>query len=341
MDGGIYRKPAGNHPNAWPAYWDGRWFLMDFASASSLRHALLMDPATMNNGGQPISADNLTGIVPTSLIGGVRIVKDTFGPDGALYVETYSGSYYAANNSMAIYRFDYIGGADTPGADPRATVPQTGSTVAFSIGNSGGVSYKWDFGDGQTADTTDATINHTYKTGGDKTVKLTVTYADGGTDTKTITAAAVPEPTSISTNTDVTIGVPTVISLSLGAPAGFGNITPSQTKDYTASTTATIMATTGDAKLTVSDPSATAPGHLLNGTSAMPSALQAKATATQGVGGAFAALGSTPTTLLTYTGPTNNDPVTINFQQHVDAADALRAGSYSKTLTFTLSYTTP
>jgi hypothetical protein len=37
----------------------------------------------------------------------------------------------------------------------------------------------------------------------------------------------------------------------------------------------------------------------------------------------------------------SNDLVTISFNQHVDATDALRTGAYSKTLTFTLSTTTP
>ena len=32
IDGGIYRKPAGDKPDAWPSYWDGRWFLIDFAN---------------------------------------------------------------------------------------------------------------------------------------------------------------------------------------------------------------------------------------------------------------------------------------------------------------------
>ena len=36
-----------------------------------------------------------------------------------------------------------------------------------------------------------------------------------------------------------------------------------------------------------------------------------------------------------------NDTVTIAFKQHIGAADALRTGSYSKTLTFTLSTTNP
>ena len=37
----------------------------------------------------------------------------------------------------------------------------------------------------------------------------------------------------------------------------------------------------------------------------------------------------------------SNDPVTITFRQHIGATQPLRTGSYSKTLTFTLSTTTP
>ena len=57
----------------------------------------------------------------------------------------------------------------------------------------------------------------------------------------------------------------------------------------------------------------------------------------------FAPLGgaSAPTTLLTYGGPVSNDPVTLGFKQSIGAADALRTGTYSKTLTFTLSTTAP
>ena len=48
-----------------------------------------------------------------------------------------------------------------------------------------------------------------------------------------------------------------------------------------------------------------------------------------------------PTSLLTYAGPTSNDAVALQFRQHIGQTDALRTGSYSKTLTFTLSTTTP
>jgi hypothetical protein len=39
--------------------------------------------------------------------------------------------------------------------------------------------------------------------------------------------------------------------------------------------------------------------------------------------------------------PLSNDAVTIDFKQSIGANDALRTGAYAKTLTFTLSTTTP
>ena len=43
----------------------------------------------------------------------------------------------------------------------------------------------------------------------------------------------------------------------------------------------------------------------------------------------------------TYAAPVSNDAVTLEYSQLVKSTDALRTGSYSKTLTFTLSTTTP
>jgi Mannosylglycerate hydrolase MGH1-like glycoside hydrolase domain/Glycosyl hydrolase family 65, C-terminal domain len=132
--------------------------------------------------------------------------------------------------------------------------------------------------------------------------------------------------------------VPATLALTLGAPASFGSFTPGLAKDYTASSSATVTSTAGDATLTVADPSSTATGHLVNGTFSMPQALQAGAN-----GGSLAPVGAStaPTTLLMYSGPVANDPVTLNFKQPVAATDALRTGAYSKTLSFTLSTTTP
>ena len=46
--------------------------------------------------------------------------------------------------------------------------------------------------------------------------------------------------------------------------------------------------------------------------------------------------------LLSYPGPTPGaDQVTLGFRQSIGASDPLRAGAYSKTLTYTLSTTQP
>ena len=112
--------------------------------------------------------------------------------------------------------------------------------------------------------------------------------------------------------------VPATLSLTLGAPASFGAFTPGVAKDYTASTTANVISSAGDAALTTSDP-----GHLMSGTFALPEPLVVELSKSA------------------WTAPVANDPVTIAFKQHIGAGDALRTGTYAKTLTLTLSTTTP
>ena len=137
--------------------------------------------------------------------------------------------------------------------------------------------------------------------------------------------------------------VASTLALSLGTGASFGPFTPGVAKTYTASTTANVISTAGDALLSVSDPSPVATGRLVNGSFSLPQAVRAKAASAGGTGGAFAPVGgsSNPTTLLTYAAPKSNDAVTVSFEQAIGASDALRTGSYAKTLTFTLSTTNP
>lgn len=153
----------------------------------------------------------------------------------------------------------------------------------------------------------------------------------------------VVDPDSTSTTGSAGGTVSAMLSLSLGTVPGFGAFTPGAAKDYSAGTTATVLSTAGDGTLSVADPSSTATGHLVNGAFALPSALQAKAASANGTGGGFADVGGAgnPTSLLTYSGPVSNDSVAVTFQQHIGSTDPLRTGSYSKTLTFTLSTTNP
>lgn len=137
--------------------------------------------------------------------------------------------------------------------------------------------------------------------------------------------------------------VPATLSLKLDTPPTFSPFVPGVAADYAASMTANVVSSAGDGLLTVSDPSATATGKLVNGNYSLASALQAKAGSGAGTGGAFAPVNgsASPTPLLSYSGPVSNDPVTVQFQQHIGATDPLRTGKYSKTLVFTLSTTSP
>jgi hypothetical protein len=140
-------------------------------------------------------------------------------------------------------------------------------------------------------------------------------------------------------SSDGTVGgnVPATLALTLGAPAQFGALTAGIGKDYSAQTSANVISTAGNATLSVADPSSNATGHLVNGAFSLPQPLKASA------GGSPADVGGSaaPTLLKTWSNPVSNDPVTIAFSQRVNANDALRTGTYSKTLTFTLATTQP
>ncbi|WP_342794567.1 CocE/NonD family hydrolase C-terminal non-catalytic domain-containing protein [Solirubrobacter pauli] len=116
--------------------------------------------------------------------------------------------------------------------------------------------------------------------------------------------------------------VPATLSLTLGAPASFGTFTPGRGQDYTASTDATVISTAGDATLSVADTGAD-PGYLVNGAFKLAQPLQ-------GLG-----------VVKTWSAPVSNEQVPITFKQAIGEQEPLRTGAYAKTLTFTLSTTSP
>ena len=172
-------------------------------------------------------------------------------------------------------------------------------------------------------------------TAGQKTFTVVAVDAAGNRAEKSVTYTVNP---ATQTGGGVSGNVPATLSLVMGTTPSFGAFTAGTAKDYLSSGTATVTSSAGDAMLSVADPSSNATGHLVNGSFSLPQALQVMSSSN-----AYAPVGgsSAPVTVKTYTGPVSNDAVTIGFKQSIGANDALRSGTYSKALTFTLSTTQP
>ncbi|MDA0136201.1 M12 family metallo-peptidase [Solirubrobacter deserti] len=112
--------------------------------------------------------------------------------------------------------------------------------------------------------------------------------------------------------------VPATLSLALEPATPLGPFVPGVERDYASSSKAKVISTAGDAKLTVSEP-----GHLTNGAFSLAEPLRVAFSKSE------------------WTGPVSNDTVDITYNQLIKRTDPLRTGTYSKTLTFTLSTTNP
>ena len=167
--------------------------------------------------------------------------------------------------------------------------------------------------------------------------KVDATDSAGGSATVTRHYSVVPVTGTPGGET------PATLNLTLGPAASFAPFVPGIARDYTSMMTATLTSTALDATLWVADPDATATGRLVNAAFSLAAPLQVSATSPNGVGEAPAAVGGSaaPTKLLTYNGPLGAESATLNFKQTIGGTEALRTGSYAKTLTFTLSTMNP
>jgi type 1 glutamine amidotransferase/regulation of enolase protein 1 (concanavalin A-like superfamily) len=130
---------------------------------------------------------------------------------------------------------------------------------------------------------------------------------------------------------------PAALSLSFADPAAaFGLLVPGVAGDYDATLTATVTSGVRGATLSVRDAGA-GDGKLANGRAKPETPLRVRVSPR----GAFASLSGTPTTVGTFAGVAAGERVAIGLRQTVTAGEALRAGRYSKSLTFTLAAGTP
>ena len=163
--------------------------------------------------------------------------------------------------------------------------------------------------------------------------------ADNATERVLLTGSSEPGPLS----TDTTIGgeVPGMLALTVPGPWSLGTFVPGVGRNYDVTIGVGVTSTAGDATLVLADRTGTAAGYLVNGTTPLAQPLQVRAPTADDPAPAYTPLDATPRTLRSYAGPVTNDGVQVDVRQAIGAAEPLRAGTYSKALTFTLSTGTP
>ncbi|MFI5492219.1 ThuA domain-containing protein [Actinoplanes sp. NPDC051859] len=202
MSGPTYHRELVNTASgvAWPAYWNDKWLIGDQSNPQN-RVAVTVDPAGVPQQKPPLFGESLRAIIPGGN-GDTKLqswMDAKFGPDGALYLLDYGGGFFTLHPNQKLLRITYRGGPATPvPAASSVAVHNKPLTVAFSGARSGGVTHRWEFGDGTTS--TDTNPRHVYATTGTFQAKLTTTYADGETAT-TALAVAVGCATSDSRGT--------------------------------------------------------------------------------------------------------------------------------------------
>jgi|GEM_PF-2741731 hypothetical protein len=224
---------------------------------------------------------------------------------------------------------------------PTITSPVDGAS--FKVGATGTVEYSCadDAGiDSCVGSVANGSALDTAKLG-TKSFTVTATDTAGNITTKTISykVNSVDFPIPINGGE-----VDSVMSLSLPSATTFGPFTPGIAKWYEANVVATITSNLNDTTLSIYDPATTNVGRLVNGARALAQPLNVKlASGTQATALAGGPVGGSadPTPILSYSQPQTNRTATLFFQQQIAANEVLAAGSYGKTLTFTMSTTSP
>ncbi len=133
--------------------------------------------------------------------------------------------------------------------------------------------------------------------------------------------------------------VPSILSLSIGQ-LNLSPFIPGVSQTYSGTTTATVTSSWPNATLSVYDPDPVnaTNGRLINGTSIIPRDMDVLNNL-----GAYQALGSATAqrVIATWAAPVAQAATTVTLRQVINGTDVLVAGEYAKTLTFSLSTTTP
>ena len=174
-----------------------------------------------------------------------NLIDMEVGPNGKIYLLEYGSGWFSQNANSALGYIEYNGGNRPPVIDDLIVETTSGKTpltisarVAAHDREADNVTYKWDFGNGETKETTEPTVSYAYVDAGAYNLNVTVSDDKGAT--------AVSESTSIvSGNSRPEVS----IELKGGTPAFY---LPGQKIDYAVSVSDPDGATIDESNIFVS-----------------------------------------------------------------------------------------
>lgn len=174
MAGPTYYSDEYPNGGGLPGYYDGKVIIYDWMRGWMMAVHLFEDGSfnKMEPFASEIDLNNLSDI--------------EMGPDGRMYLLEYGSGWFSANDDSGLSYVEFNGGNRPPVID-NMIVDHTSGKLPLTINASveardrekDAVSYVWDLGNGETKETTDSKISHTYADAGEYKISVEVKDAQG------------------------------------------------------------------------------------------------------------------------------------------------------------------
>ena len=169
MAGPTFYKDLVKGESQLPDYYDGKVFVYDWMRG-------WMKAITFNEDGSVARMEPFASDIEVS-----NLIDMEMGPDGRIYLLEYGSGWFTANDDSGLSYIQYNADNLPPtleSFDIDKSSGQSPLTVKLSASakdaEEDGLTYVWDFGDGNTKETTEATIEYTYADAGSYNASVTI-----------------------------------------------------------------------------------------------------------------------------------------------------------------------
>jgi len=174
MAGPTYYSDEYENGGGLPSYYDGKVIIYEWMRGWMMAIHLFDDGSV--NKMEPFASDIKVN----------NLIDMEMGPDGRMYLLEYGSGWFTANDNSALSFVEFNGGNRPPVID-NFIVDNTSGKLPLTINASveahdrekDAISYIWDLGNGETIETTEPKISHSYADAGDYKVSVEVKDVGG------------------------------------------------------------------------------------------------------------------------------------------------------------------